>query len=46
MNDAARAPSIWMLISDKAGDNAQVQCVVERLPWPVEVRRLTFQSQW
>jgi mitochondrial fission protein ELM1 len=35
-------PLVWVVVSDKAGDNAQVDAVVERLPWPVEYRRLTF----
>jgi mitochondrial fission protein ELM1 len=37
-----RAPRIWVVASDKAGDNAQVEAVVARLPWPVEYRRLYF----
>ena len=36
------APRVWIVVSDKAGDNAQVDAVVDRLPWPVEYRRLTF----
>ena len=38
------APRIWVVISDKAGDNAQVDAVVERLPWQVEYRRLQFKK--
>jgi uncharacterized protein len=38
----APAPRIWVVVGDKAGDNAQVDAVVERLPWPVEYRRLYF----
>jgi uncharacterized protein len=40
--DAARMPRVWIVLSDKAGDNAQIDAVVERLPWPVEYRRLYF----
>jgi uncharacterized protein len=36
------APCIWVVTGDKAGDNAQVDAVVARLPWPVEYRRLYF----
>src|SRR5262249_35133413 len=39
-----RTPRVWVVVSDKAGDNAQVDAVVERLPWPVEYRRLTFKK--
>ena len=35
---------MWIVVSDKAGDNAQIEAVVERLPWPVEYRRLTFKK--
>jgi hypothetical protein len=35
-------PLVWALLSDKAGDNAQVHAVVERLPWPLLVKRLHF----
>jgi len=35
---------VWVVVSDKAGDNAQVDAVVERLPWPVEYRRITFKK--
>ncbi len=38
------APRIWVVVSDKAGDNAQVDAVVEHLPWPVEYRRLQFKK--
>ncbi len=37
-------PRVWVVVSDKAGDNAQVDAVVEKLPWPVEYRRLQFKS--
>jgi hypothetical protein len=40
MND--RPPVVWAVLSDKAGDNAQVEAVIERLPWPVTVKRLHF----
>jgi hypothetical protein len=39
---AASTPRVWVVVSDKAGDNAQIDAVVERLPWPVEYRRLQF----
>jgi len=42
--DTPLAPRVWVVVSDKAGDNAQVDAVVERLPWPVEYRRLLFKK--
>jgi len=38
------APSVWAVLSDKAGDNAQVEAVIERLPWPVARRTLVFKK--
>ena len=40
--DARAIPRVWVVVGDKAGDNAQIDAVVERLPWPVEYRRLAF----
>ena len=37
-------PRIWVVVGDKAGDNAQIEAVIERLPWPVEYRRLQFKK--
>ena len=42
MSAGETPPRIWIVASDKAGDNAQIDAVVERLPWPVETRRLLF----
>ena len=30
------APRTWVILSDKRGDNGQVETIVEALPWPVE----------
>ena len=30
------APRTWVILSDKRGDNGQVDTIVEALPWPVE----------
>jgi mitochondrial fission protein ELM1 len=40
----APTPRIWVVIGDKAGDNAQIDAVIERLPWQVEYRRLHFKK--
>ena len=39
-------PRVWLLLGDKVGDNAQVQAIAERLPWPAEVRSLTFKKRF
>ncbi len=44
MTQSAAAPRIWVVVGDKAGDNAQVDAVVEQLPWRVEYRRLLFKK--
>ncbi len=46
MSRATTAPRVWVVISDKAGDNAQIEAVVARLPWPVETRRLLFKRPY
>jgi uncharacterized protein len=42
----ADAPSIWLLIGDKLGDNQQVELIAQRLAeryhWRVDTRRLRF----
>ncbi|MEZ5559127.1 MAG: ELM1/GtrOC1 family putative glycosyltransferase [Pseudomonadales bacterium] len=37
-----KQPTVWLVIGDKAGDNAQLEVVRERLGWQVDYRRLTF----
>jgi len=39
-------PRVWLVIGDKAGDNAQVQAVAEALGWPIESKRLVFQTPY
>ncbi len=39
-------PRIWTLLSNKLGDNAQVEKVMEALRWPIERRRLVFKDAW
>ncbi|HEB77323.1 MAG TPA: nucleoside-diphosphate sugar epimerase [Methylothermaceae bacterium] len=39
-------PTVWLLIGDKLGDNAQVEVVARALDWPVEPRRLAFREPY
>jgi len=39
-------PRIWLLLAEKAGDNAQVEALASALPWPCEVRRIEIRSRW
>jgi mitochondrial fission protein ELM1 len=39
---SAGTPVVWAVLGDKAGDNAQIEAVVDRLPWPVARKRLHF----
>jgi len=39
-------PRIWLILSDKAGDNAQVMAVADALPWPAEMRRIAVQPRY
>lgn len=35
---AATQPTVWGLLADRRGDNAQVLALAEALPWPFEVK--------
>ena len=35
-----RTPIVWLLMSDKTGDNAQLQVVGDALPWPSLAKRI------
>jgi hypothetical protein len=39
-------PRTWLVLGDKAGDNAQVQIVADTLGWPYQVKQLTFQAPY
>ena len=39
-------PRAWLVVGDKAGDNAQVRIVADTLGWPYEVKQLAFQAPY
>jgi len=39
-------PRVWLLVGEKAGDNAQVRVIAEALGWPVEERHIAMQAAW
>ena len=39
-------PRTWVLLSDKQGDNGQVETIVAALPWPVERKYVHMLHQW
>ncbi len=41
----AKAPRIWVLISNKRGDDSQSQIIAGSLGWPFEVKQLYFTKQ-
>lgn len=43
MSDRPALPRLWTLLSDTAGDNAQVLALVDALGWPFEIHR--FQNR-
>ncbi|HVJ42179.1 MAG TPA: ELM1/GtrOC1 family putative glycosyltransferase [Dongiaceae bacterium] len=43
---ATAAPRIWLIQSDKAGDNAQLRVIADALPWPYEVKQITVREQF
>ena len=40
----ARPPRVWVLTTEKLGDNAQVLAVADALGWPYELKHLEFTS--
>ena len=39
-------PLIWLVLSDKLGDNAQVRTIADALPWPTVEKHLVVQRQF
>ncbi len=42
----AGAPRTWLILGDKAGDNAQVRIIADALGWPYQVKELVFQAAY
>lgn len=41
-----RQPSIWLVLGDKEGDNAQVRAIERVLGWPCEHRHVQMREPW
>ncbi len=39
-------PTTWVILSDKRGDNGQVDTIVEALGWPVEHKYVHMKPEW
>jgi len=39
-------PRTWLVLGEKAGDNAQVEAIAAALGWPCETRRIAMQERW
>jgi mitochondrial fission protein ELM1 len=39
-------PIVWLLMSDKTGDNAQLQVVADALPWPSLAKRIQVRPEF
>jgi mitochondrial fission protein ELM1 len=40
------APRTWLILGDKAGDNAQVRIIADALGWPYHLKYLVFQTPY
>jgi hypothetical protein len=40
------APRVWLILSDKLGDNAQVRTIADALPWPCEERQIVVRNRY
>ncbi|MGF1639393.1 MAG: mitochondrial fission ELM1 family protein [Rhodospirillales bacterium] len=45
-DEAAERPSVWLVLGDKLGDNAQVEIIAAALPWPCRRKRLCFDARY
>ena len=43
---APAAPRTWLILGDKAGDNAQVRIIADALSWRYDVKELVFQAPY
>ncbi len=41
-----RVPRVWLVLSDKLGDNAQIRVLAEALGWPCETRRVLMKPEF
>jgi len=44
--DSETAPSLWLVLGDKLGDNAQVEIIAGALGWPCQRKRLRFLERY
>ncbi|HVI89151.1 MAG TPA: ELM1/GtrOC1 family putative glycosyltransferase [Dongiaceae bacterium] len=44
--NAHAMPRVWVIHSDKAGDNAQLKVIADSLPWPHETKQIMVRSQF
>jgi mitochondrial fission protein ELM1 len=42
----AAGPRTWLILGDKAGDNAQVRIIADALGWPYQLKELVFQAPY
>jgi mitochondrial fission protein ELM1 len=40
------SPRTWVILSDKRGDNGQVETIVDALAWPVEHKYVHMKPEW
>lgn len=43
---SAPAPRVWLILSEKAGDNMQIMAIADSLPWPCETRRVVVRARY
>lgn len=44
--ESGRDPLVWLILSDKTGDNAQLQALADALPWPCQIKRVTVRAPY
>ncbi len=41
-SERQETPQVWVLVSDRAGDDAQSEVIAQALGWPCEIKRMAF----
>ncbi len=44
--EAPATPLVWLILSEKAGDNVQILAIADSLPWPCKTRQITVRERY
>jgi mitochondrial fission protein ELM1 len=41
-----KTPLVWLILSEKSGDNGQIHAIADSLPWPCETRHIAVRERY